>query len=296
MSDAATADRLPEDLAEALEGARLGGSRIGQPVIFLPSTPSTNDVASRLAAAGAPDGTTVVADTQTAGRGRLGRAWFSPPGTGLYVSVVVRLDPPGGRAACDPLMAPVPAPARLTLLAGVALAEAVRRATGLPVELKWPNDLVFCGRKLAGILAEASAQDGVLDYIVLGIGINVRLVRFPPEIAARASSLEAELGRTVDRGAVLASLLANLADARDALNGHRPAGSGAAADPDGRGVGAWLERWRRLSPSATGAPVEWRTPAGPRRGRTCGLDDDGTLLVGTGSGVERVVAGEIIWL
>ena len=281
--DLTQAERLPDDLAEALDRARADLGRIGHPIFFLPTTASTNDVAARLAVAGARDGTTIVAETQTEGRGRLGRTWFSPPGAGLYVSIVMRMTPLERRARAGPRHGtPVPLPARLTLLAGVALADAVRTATGLPAEIKWPNDLVFDGRKLAGILAEAAAWDGTLEYIILGVGINVRAVTYPPEIANRASSLEAELGRSVARGAVLAGLLTNLSRARDAL-----------ARDD---VSAWFARWRELSPSSVGAVVEWRSPDGLRRGRTGGLDVDGALLVQTNRGIERVVAGEIIWL
>lgn len=280
----AQAEPLPDDLAVALSAARGGLDRIGWRVVYLPSTPSTNDVAARLAEAGGADGTTVIADTQTSGRGRLGRTWFSPPGAGLYVSVIVRLEAPGGPGPEGEArtVAQVSSPSRLTLLAGVSLAEAVRSSTGLPAEIKWPNDLVFSGRKLAGILAEGALQQGVLEYVVLGIGINVRAVSYPPDIAHRASSLETELGRPVDRGLLLATLLVNLGRARQALREDEVAG--------------WFGRWRALSPSAAGAFVEWRAPDGVRRGRTAGLDDDGALLVQSDRGVERVSSGEIIWL
>lgn len=280
--DPAQADRLPDDLAEAIDRARGRLSRVGAPIVYLPVTASTNDVAARLANAGAGDGTTVVADMQTAGRGRIGRAWFSPPGAGLYVSVVVRpkraAPAPGGGT----MPAVLPLPSRLTLLAGVALADAVRSTTGLPVEIKWPNDVVLAGRKLAGILAEASAQTFGIEYIILGLGINVRVAAYPPEIADRASSLEAELGRPADRGALFAALLGNLGRALDAL--------------DRDDVAPWFDRWRVLSPSARGATVEWRAPDGPRRGRTAGLDADGALLVASDRGRERVLAGEVFWL
>lgn len=274
---------LPDDLAVALARVRPDLERVGTVVYYLQTTTSTNDVAARLADAGVAEGTTFVADTQTAGRGRLGRTWFSPPGAGLYVSVVLRLNPLERRkAAAEARAAAAPMPARITLLAGVAAADAVRTATGLPVEIKWPNDLVFDGRKLAGILAEASAQQGGIEYIILGVGLNVRAVAYPPDIARRASSLETELGREVDRGAVLANLLLNLDRARAALRRDDVAG--------------WFARWRELSPSATGALVEWRAPDGLRRGRTAGLDADGALLVEANRGLERVMAGEIVWL
>src|SRR5262249_35812357 len=124
----------------------------------------------------------VIADEQTSGRGRRGRAWFSPPGSGLYVSIV--LSPAGARR--DPGRATM----LLTLMAGVALVEGVEAATGLCADVKWPNDLYIARRKLAGILAEAGERD-----VVLGYGINVSAAVFPRELADRATSIETELGR-----------------------------------------------------------------------------------------------------
>ncbi|MDO8834309.1 MAG: biotin--[acetyl-CoA-carboxylase] ligase, partial [Vicinamibacterales bacterium] len=209
LPDPSPVEPLPDDLAVALEAARGDLIHVGSPVVFLPSTASTNDEAARLAEAGSADGTTVIADTQTSGRGRMGRTWFSPAGAGLYVSVIMRLGTVGSlpQGGDTPDAARVPLPARLTLLAGVALAEAVRAATGLPADIKWPNDLVFSGKKLAGILAEGTLQQGVIENVILGVGINVRAASYPPDIAHRASSLETELGRPVDRGLLLATLL-----------------------------------------------------------------------------------------
>ncbi len=255
----------------------------GSPLFYFPTTGSTNDVAARLAASGAGEGTTVAAEAQTAGRGRLGRTWFSPQGAGLYVSVVIRPDPassqPPGAWPGQPALA---LPAMLTLAAGVALAEAVRETTGLAVEIKWPNDLVYERRKLAGILAEASAQGVVLDFVVLGFGVNIRAVTYPPEVAHRATSIEAELGRPVDRGLLFARALARLSACRASLRSGDIAGL--------------LDRWRRLAPSAVGSRVEWHGPDGTASGRTAGLGADGALLVDRDGLVDRVVAGEIIWL
>ncbi|MEP6917562.1 MAG: biotin--[acetyl-CoA-carboxylase] ligase, partial [Acidobacteriota bacterium] len=178
---------LPEELAAALRTTASRRGVFGDPVYYFSETGSTNDVAATLAEHGAPEGTTVVASAQSSGRGRFGRAWFSPPGAGLYVSVVCR------NAAAAPL---------LTLAGGVAVAEGVRTATGLPVEIKWPNDIVAEGgaqarrRKLAGILAEASTGSDGLQYVILGFGINLRSAAYPPAIADRATSIEAELGRS----------------------------------------------------------------------------------------------------
>ena len=272
----------PSDIADALAASRDRRGAFGAPLLYFPTLGSTNDVAAKLASGGAPEGTTVVAEAQTFGRGRLGRTWFSPQGAGLYVSVVIRPDagtrPAGGGASAGgPGL-----PAVLTLASGVALAEAIRETTGLQAQIKWPNDLVFERRKLAGILAEASASGSQLDSVILGFGVNVRPVAYPPDVAQRATSIEAELGRPVDRGLLLASALERLSACRDAVRTGQVAGV--------------LERWRRLSPSAAGARVEWRASGGTVTGRTAGLDADGALLVERGGRIERVVAGEVTWL
>jgi len=272
----------PADVADALAASRGRRGGFGSPLFYFPTIGSTNDVAARLAGGGAPEGTAVAAEAQTSGRGRLGRTWYSPQGAGLYVSVVIRPDAGARAAVAGSALAGSGLPAALTLASGVALAEAIRETTGLRAEIKWPNDLVFERRKLAGILAEASAQGAELDYVILGFGVNIRPVTYPPDVARRATSIEAELGRPVDRGLLLAKALENLSVCREALR---------------RGeVGGVLERWRRLSPSAAGARVEWRTPGGTARGRTAGLGEDGALLVDRDGRLERVVAGEIIWL
>jgi BirA family biotin operon repressor/biotin-[acetyl-CoA-carboxylase] ligase len=282
-SDLSGAIAPPADVAEALASTSARRGVFGSPLFYFSDIGSTNDVAARLADAGAGEGTTVAAEAQTAGRGRLGRTWFSPQGAGLYVSVVVRPDPgPRQVKGATQRGSALPLPAMLTLAAGVALAEAVRETTGLAAELKWPNDLVYERRKLAGILAEASAQGDALNYVVLGFGVNVREVTYPPGLGHRATSIEAELGRPVDRGLLLAGALSRLSACRAALRAGDAAGL--------------LDRWRRLSPSAVGSSVEWRDADGARSGRTAGLDADGALLVECGGVVERVVAGEIIWL
>ena len=186
-------DRLPDELAGALDASRDRRGAFGARLEYYADAGSTNDLAAALADAGAPEGTAVVASAQSRGRGRLGRRWFSPPGAGLYVSVVVR------RSGLAPL---------LTLAGGVAVAEGIRRATALPVELKWPNDVIVPGprgsrRKLAGILAEASSSRAQLQYVVLGYGINLRTAAYPPEVSGRATSIEAELGRPAGAGSTI---------------------------------------------------------------------------------------------
>jgi BirA family biotin operon repressor/biotin-[acetyl-CoA-carboxylase] ligase len=265
-------DPVPDDIAAAL--ARSAGRRgcFGNPLYFFTETGSTNDVAATLAEHGAPEGATVIASRQTAGRGRFGRSWFSPEGAGLYVSLVCR----------NPRAAPL-----LTLAGGVAVAQGIRDGCGLPVLIKWPNDIVTGGtgrarRKLAGILAEASTGADGLQYVILGLGINLRPAAYPPELADRASSIETELGRPIDAGLVLAETLTAFRALFDRL---------ARGDRDGV-----LARWRELAPSSRGAIVEWTTPAGELRGTSVGIDDAGALLVKVGCRVERIISGELRWL
>ena len=264
-------DPVPEDIAAALARSAGRRGRFGNPVYFFAETGSTNDVAAVLAEHGAPEGAAVVAARQTAGRGRFGRPWFSPEGAGLYVSIVCR----------TPEAAPL-----LTLAGGVAVAQGIRAATGLPVFIKWPNDVVTgqsarARRKLAGVLAEASSGAEGLQYVILGFGINLRPAAYPAEIADRATSVETELGRTADAGAVLAETLGAFRALFDSL---------AAGDRI-----AVLARWRELAPSAHGATVAWTTPAGELRGTSAGIDDDGALLVRVGPRIERIISGELRW-
>jgi BirA family biotin operon repressor/biotin-[acetyl-CoA-carboxylase] ligase len=169
----------------------------GRPLVVTPRTASTNDDAKAAARAGAPEGAAFIADAQSGGRGRLGRTWFSPAGENLYTSFVLR-------PSFDPKRVPL-----VTLTAGLAVLDAVTpRAVSRRVGLKWPNDVYIDGRKVAGILSEAQIADGRVAFIVVGIGVNVRTAAFPPELAARATSLAiagAE-GDALDRSALFADI------------------------------------------------------------------------------------------
>jgi BirA family biotin operon repressor/biotin-[acetyl-CoA-carboxylase] ligase len=230
---------------------------------------STNDVALSLAS----EGVVVVADEQTAGRGRRGHTWYSPPGAGLYVSVVLTPSRAGARATR--------ATSLLTLAIGVAIADGIEAATGLRTDLKWPNDVYAGGRKLAGLLAEAAVVDNA-PIVVAGYGINVGPMAYPPELRDRATAIEVELGRPVDRALIFAETLAAIASRYDDLLAGR--------------FDAILDAWRRRAPGADGARVAWTTTAGPRSGVTVGIDDDGALLVRADERLERIVAGELTWL
>ena len=256
---------VPDDLSAALGALRDRRPDLRLDVRWHTSVPSTMDVASALAAAGTDQGVVVGASQQTAGRGRRGRVWESPPDAGLYFSFIAR--PPVRANASLPL---------LTLAAGVAVHDGIYAALGLATDLKWPNDVLVERRKLAGILAEGLGIGTAGQAVVIGVGLNVQPSSYPPEVAARATSLEGELGRAVDRGQVLAEVLAALSDHLATLD---------------RSPGDILQAWRAASPSATGTRVDWDG----RHGITAGIDDSGALLVRTASGVERVIAGELHW-
>jgi BirA family biotin operon repressor/biotin-[acetyl-CoA-carboxylase] ligase len=224
------------------------------------------------------EGAVVIAGTQTAGRGRRGRTWFSPQGSGLYLSTVLR----PGRARSSPERAT----SLVTLAAGVALAEAIEQVTGLSARIKWPNDLLVGRRKLAGILAEGLTADrsGGVGHVVLGYGINVGRMSVPVDLLQRTTSLETELGHPVDRAAVAAESLAALASRYDDLLAGR--------------FDAILDAWRRRSPSSQGTRVTWTAggvSTGAFSGLTAGVDEGGALLVRSSGGIERVVAGELTW-
>jgi BirA family biotin operon repressor/biotin-[acetyl-CoA-carboxylase] ligase len=259
---------VPFDITEAFAraGSRLGP--FGHHLSWHEEAGSTNDIAIAAAQAGVPEGLVVAANAQSQGRGRVGRRWSSPPGAGLYVSVVLR---PAG-----------PALRLLTIAAGVAIAEGVHAASGLETCVKWPNDVHVGPRKLAGILAEAGSSAGAVDHVVLGFGINTRRAAYPPDVAARATSIESELGRDVDRGLVLAECLAALSNRYGMLQ------SGAADDV--------IAAWRRRAALHMGRAVEWDVDGGSRQGRAEDIDATGALLVRVDDQIVRVVSGEVRWL
>jgi BirA family biotin operon repressor/biotin-[acetyl-CoA-carboxylase] ligase len=274
-----SSDPLPTELAEAFSAAGARLSPLGDRVIFFNTIGSTSDIALALATGGNAEGAVVIADEQTAGRGRLGRRWFSPPGSGLYVSTVLQ----PSRARTDPQRAT----GLLTLAAGLALAEAIEAVTSLRVDIKWPNDLLVARRKLGGILAEAvgverlAAQRGIAS-VVLGYGINIRSTAYPPDLRDRATSLETALGRPIDRAAMCVETVAAVSRRyRDLLAGR---------------FDAILDGWRDRAPESRGVRVTWSTPSGPRSGVTAGIDDRGALLVRVGAGLETIVGGEVAWL
>jgi len=255
---------LPADFVSALDDVRPRLGLLATSVTYFETVGSTNDAAAALS-----EGAVVVADAQTQGRGRRGRSWFSPAGSGLYVSVVLTPS-----RSVDPRRAT----SLTTIAAGVALADGVEAAAGLSVRLKWPNDLYVGRRKLAGILAEAGGASARI--VVLGYGINVGEGAYPADLRDRVTSLESELGSRPPRARVLAETLAALAGRYDDLLAGR--------------FDAILSGWRRRA-AAHGARVEWTGADGPRSGDVVDIDDDGALLVRVAGATERIVSGELNW-
>lgn len=219
---------------------------------------STQAVAFDLAAAGAADGTVVVAEHQTAGRGRRGHVWEDEPGQSLLLSIVVR---PRLALAQWPL---------LGFAAAVAVAEALESTAGLGCRLKWPNDVLVGGRKIAGILVESRTGGPV----IVGIGINVGQTRFSPPLAGLATSVLLETGRRCDRAGLLHVLLSRFEDWRRRL--------------ETEGFAPVRQRWLAFDDT-----IGRRVRAEGVEGRVTGLDEDGALMLQAGTTVHRLVAGPI---
>ena len=241
---------------------RSGAAPLEGPFVHLGVTGSTNDHARELALGGAPHGTVVVAERQTAGRGRQGRTWSAPPGRALTLSAIARLT--------------APALEQLPLAVAVAVCEACEAVAPVTCRIKWPNDVWIEGRKAAGVLIEARPLDG---WAVIGIGLNVDTAsgEFPPELREMAASLRSATGRPTDREAALTALLARLASWLPRLEDQRAVAA------------AFRER-----DALQGARIAW-TSAGIRRaGEARGIDDDGALVVFTDDGGRvRLDAGEV---
>jgi BirA family biotin operon repressor/biotin-[acetyl-CoA-carboxylase] ligase len=254
---------------EELRGALRPGFPWGD-IVIQAVTDSTNRVAMEMAENGAAHGTVVVADAQTAGRGRMGRRWVSPAGKNLYVSLLLR-----------PSVPTVDAP-RLALVTGVALADAVE-AIGVPASLKWPNDLYCGGRKAAGILAEMASDPHGVRHVVIGVGLNVNMEEsdFPPDLRGAATSLRIRAGRVFRRVDILAGLL-------DAFGTRY-------AEFIGGGFSSLRDGWDRRD-FLRGRRVLLRRQGGEVWGTADGLDTVGALrfLPDGGPAIESVHSGEIL--
>ena len=251
---------------------------LGRPLHFFDTIDSTNTSAARLAREDAAEGTVVIADAQSGGKGRLGRSWVSPPGVNLYLSVILR---PRKSTSAAP---------QLSLLASVAVAEAIVQQTQLSPVIKWPNDVLVAGKKVCGILTEMQANGSHLRSVIVGIGVNINapLVAFPEELQDKASSLLLMCGEPVDRAAFAVSLLTHLEKL----------------------YVLWLEKgfpvvgaaWEGYASELLGKSITVTAPEGIISGTVRGIDRDGALLVESVSPegqarssprVQRILAGDV---
>jgi BirA family biotin operon repressor/biotin-[acetyl-CoA-carboxylase] ligase len=244
--------------------AALVGTRFPARLHHFPTLESTNTLLLEAAANGAPEGTLYIADEQTVGRGRGGHAWHSEPGAGLYLSVLAK-----------PSLH-LPEALWISLATGLAAQSAIKTITGLGIDLRWPNDLLYAGKKLGGILVEAAVEpdaDATLRYAVIGIGINVNHETFPPEIATVATSLRLVTGHEQSRNTLLIAVLRALDFELTQLEAQQP---------------DLLARFTAASTWVRGKRVQVPEQGG-YTGITAGLDARGFLLVNADDGTQRTV-------
>ena len=239
---------------------------LGQRMVYCEAVDSTNSAAKALAQVGAAEGTLVLAEEQTAGRGRWGRAWLAPRGTSLLFSLILR-----------PLLAASRVQG-LTMACSLAVREAVREVTGLQAQLKWPNDVMLRGRKVGGILTETSSAGDWLEYAVVGIGLNVNLPLGALPAEFQATSLQQELGRTVSRLQLLQHTLMQIERRYLVLLSGEWPGKDWAAALETLGQRVWLH-----------------TGQGDCQGTAVDVDDEGALLLRLDDGrVQRVLVGDVV--
>lgn len=261
---------VPDRLTPLELGPLLNTHDVGQVLHWYEELGSTNDRARELAEEGAEHGEVVIAEAQTAGRGRRGRVWASPPRKNLTFSIVLRPDLPPARAP------------ELTLVASVAICEALRQA-GVRAGIKWPNDLLASGRKIAGILTELAAEPDRVRWVVIGVGVNVnaRMEDFPEELRAEATSVLIERGQAAPRALLAAACFTAV---EDWLDRHAEEGFGVVRD-------AWRERSVTL-----GREVMVKVDDREIVGIAEDIDETGALLVRGRVGVERIVSGDVALL
>jgi BirA family biotin operon repressor/biotin-[acetyl-CoA-carboxylase] ligase len=261
-------EKVPDILTPDMLRQRLKGGLFGKRIYHFFKVDSTNRVALDLGHAGEPEGAVVLAEEQTAGRGRAGHVWHSERALGIYVTLLLR-----------PKLSPVQAPL-LTMMAGLAAHAAIQAQTGATVDLKWPNDLLIGGKKVGGILTEMHAEPAQVKFVIVGIGLNVNQEKFPGELAAIATSLRAETGKSQSRLELLVRLL------REFESGYnRFLAEGAAPV---------VERFAATSSYTQGKHVRVANGKDSFTGITAGLAPEGLLLVRQDSGqVVPVIAGDV---
>ena len=261
-------EKVPDILTPDMLRQRLKGSLFGKRIYHFFKTDSTNRVALELGHAGEPEGAIVLAEEQTAGKGRAGRTWHSERAAGIYVTLLLR-----------PKLAPVQAPL-LTMMAGLSALTSIQSQTGLAVDLRWPNDLLIHGKKVAGILTEMHAEPAQVRFVIVGIGLNVNQEKFPGDLGQMATSLRAEAGKQVSRLELLVRLLREFESDYNRLLRE--------------GVASVTERFEAASTFARGKRVQVTNGAGTFTGTTAGLGREGLLQVRKDDGqVVTVIAGDV---
>jgi BirA family biotin operon repressor/biotin-[acetyl-CoA-carboxylase] ligase len=261
-------ERVPDILTPELLRSRLKGSLFAKRIYHFFKTDSTNRVGMELGNAGEAEGAVILAEEQSAGRGRAGRSWLSERGTGIYVTLLLR-----------PKISPVQAPL-LTMLAGLSAQAAIQARTSLAIDLKWPNDLMLNGKKLGGILTEMYADTTLVRFVIVGIGINVNQEKFPGELSSLATSLRTETATNQSRLELLARLLREFeSDYNRFLR---------------EGASSVTTRFSRASSYAVGRKVRVANGADSFTGVTAGLAPEGLLQVEREDGrVVTVIAGDV---
>ena len=239
-------------------------------IFFYPNLTSTNDTAYKMAIDGCPEGTAVVADCQSGGRGRLGRKWISPSGVNIYISIVLR-----------PPLTPLEAP-RITLVSALSVVETIKEISpGIVPKIKWPNDVLLNGRKVSGILTEMNSEMDRINFIIVGAGINVNMTgdMFPEELRYAATSLKEETGGIIDRAKVIKVFLGKFEDHYNSYVKD--------------GFKALSERWEAHS-CLKGRYVEVDRLSNNIKGMVEGIDGDGALLIKKSDGkIVRIVSGDV---
>jgi len=254
---------LPNEIREGLETKLLGKGDI----VYSKEIDSTNRKARDLADEGAPEGTLVLSEAQIRGKGRKGRTWFSPPKGGIYISLILR-----------PTISPVDAP-KFTLLTAVAIAEALLSMTPLNINIKWPNDILVNGKKIAGILTEMSTEMDAVNYIVVGLGLNVNTPKFPEAIQGIATSIFIETGKVFPRVKIIQEYLARYEAYYDMYKKI--------------GFDSIIDRWKDLS-EIIGKKVEVEVIGNQFIGKALDIDSDGALILkDEQGGVHRIISGDI---
>lgn len=254
-------------LSEAEIASVLQTERLGRNIRFLDVIESTNNEIRRMAENGAPDGTLAIAEIQTAGKGRRGRSWTSPRGSGIWMSFLLR-----------PEFAPEYA-SMLTLVTAMAVEKAVREETGLDCQIKWPNDIVVNGRKICGILTEMSTEEDSIRYVVVGIGINVNTREFPEEIRKTATSIAIECGHPVRRAPLAAAVLKAWEEFYETFKKTLDL--------------SLLKEEYNSRLVNMGREVKVLAPKGDYIGTSYGITDTGELIVETDGQRREVMSGEV---